>query len=168
MSGSDWDYVECGHDFTLAVKTDGSLYATGDNSIGQLGLNDTTDRNSFTKISDGWLHDSYNGLAQFSGGKLHSLAIYGNDVLYATGDNYYGQLGLGCSGYEAYIAGGGAADEDRDQFEATADSVPVDGITDRWDFVVCGRYHTMALKIVSETVTVSSDYSEEPQVWPMD
>ena len=38
----------------MAVKTGGSLYGTGYNYYGQLGLADNTNRNVFTKISEGW------------------------------------------------------------------------------------------------------------------
>jgi alpha-tubulin suppressor-like RCC1 family protein len=36
--------VAGGHEYTLGIRGDGSLWAWGDNSSGQLGLNDTQDR----------------------------------------------------------------------------------------------------------------------------
>lgn len=36
-SGIGWKMVACGHHFTAAIKTDGSLWAWGDNNMGQLG-----------------------------------------------------------------------------------------------------------------------------------
>lgn len=156
--------------FTIAVKDDGSIYTTGYNSNGQLGLNDTTNRNTFTQVSAGWIYTDYDDkdLPRFGGGDKHSLATYGNGTLYATGQNYWGQLGIGNSGYEAVQAGGGATDNDKDEFTSTVDSIPTDGETDTWDFVVCGDAHTMSLKKVSETTTTTYNDDNEPQIWSMD
>ena len=40
----DWVAVACGSGQSLALKTDGSLWAWGDNTFGQLGLGDTKNR----------------------------------------------------------------------------------------------------------------------------
>lgn len=156
--------MECGYNFTLAVKTDGTLYGTGENTNGQLGLNDTANRNSFTEISSGWLHDAYEGLPQFSGGAIHSMAINSSNILNAAGDGAYGQLGIGTND-------GPYDPSDLDQFAETDDSIDdpdnntSDGIQDTWDFVVGGKYHSLALKIVIETITYNDD--DEPQVWSL-
>ena len=84
-----------------------SLYATGRNSFGQLGLGDTADRNTFTVVGSGY--------TAIAAGTFHSLALKGTD-LYATGYNGFGELGLGDnagrntfpfvgSGYTAIAAG---------------------------------------------------------------
>lgn len=136
-SDTDWDYVECGADHTLAVKTNGFLYSTGWNYYGQLGLADNTDRNVFTQISGGWKHDGFNGLAQFSGGHQHSLSLYNDLNLKSTGRNKTGQLAINTSGDAT----------NRNEFGQIVQSVPDRG-SDSWEFVVCGNEHTMAMRIL--------------------
>lgn len=119
------------------MKTGGSLYGTGYNYYGQLGLADNTNRNVFTKISEGWKYNGFNGLPQFSGGSQHSLALYSNLKLQSTGRNRKGQLAIGTSGDAT----------NRNEFGSISQSVPDRG-EDTWEFVVCGTEHTMAIRIV--------------------
>jgi alpha-tubulin suppressor-like RCC1 family protein len=49
-SDTDWAYVTCGSGFTLAVKTNGTLWAWGTNSGGALGQGDTAKRSSPVQI----------------------------------------------------------------------------------------------------------------------
>ncbi len=77
--------------FSLAIGSDGKLYAWGDNSAGELGDGTTTD------------HDTPEAIALASGvtptaiaaGRNHSLAIGSDGNLYAWGDNSAGELGDG-------------------------------------------------------------------------
>lgn len=70
---------------TLAIKTDGTLWAWGKNDLGQLGLGDLIDRSVPTQVgSDTWLDiDCYR----------HSLAIKSDGTLWGWGDNAAGALG---------------------------------------------------------------------------
>jgi alpha-tubulin suppressor-like RCC1 family protein len=77
----------------LALLEDGTVYATGDNNHGQLGVGDTTDRHSFTLISG-----SLPKIKQvYAGGSFygHSATLDEDDNLWTWGYNYYGQLGHG-------------------------------------------------------------------------
>lgn len=47
---NNWQSVSVGTDYTLAIKTNGTLWATGLNSSGQLGTGDTTNRSFLTQI----------------------------------------------------------------------------------------------------------------------
>jgi alpha-tubulin suppressor-like RCC1 family protein len=80
-----------GNHYSLALSNDGKVYATGHNNYGQLGLNDTANRNTFTKV--GLLNDK--NITALSAGNIHSLALSDDGEVYAAGYNYYGQLGLG-------------------------------------------------------------------------
>jgi alpha-tubulin suppressor-like RCC1 family protein len=53
-AAADWALVECGGYHTMGLKADGSLWAWGWNTYGQLGLGDTTRRNVPTKVGDGF------------------------------------------------------------------------------------------------------------------
>jgi hypothetical protein len=72
---------------SMAIKTDGSLWAWGENSYGQLGDGTTTKRLTPVKIMD--------NVATASAGSFHSMAIKTDGSLWAWGDNSYGQLGDG-------------------------------------------------------------------------
>ncbi|MDR0664864.1 MAG: hypothetical protein LBF86_05010, partial [Helicobacteraceae bacterium] len=76
---------------SLALSKDGKVYATGFNNKGQLGLGDKTDRKVFTEVAN--LSDK--NIIALSVGAHHSLALSKDGKIYATGDNKYGQLGLG-------------------------------------------------------------------------
>jgi alpha-tubulin suppressor-like RCC1 family protein len=77
--------VSCGTSFNLALTKDGTLYAIGWNSSGQLGVGDFFDRGEWVPV--------LKNIKDVSAGNLHSLALSKSGELYGTGSNYYGQLG---------------------------------------------------------------------------
>lgn len=90
---TDWAYVSTGAsdnwtNMSAAIKTDGTLWTTGTNTAGQLGLGDNVDRSSYTKVgtSTDWAKVVTNGTA--------TLAIKTDGTLWAWGNNGNGQLGL--------------------------------------------------------------------------
>ena len=48
---NDVKQIDCCNYHTLIIKTDGSVWSCGNNNYGQLGLNDTTNRETFTQIT---------------------------------------------------------------------------------------------------------------------
>ena len=45
--GTDWKFIECGRArYTIAIKTDGTLWTWGSGADGKLGVNDTSDRST--------------------------------------------------------------------------------------------------------------------------
>ena len=92
----DWKAVSTGHYHTLAIKTDGSLWAWGPNDSGQLGDGTTTDRNVPVQIAGTWNAVSAGGDEPFSSDACgHTVAIRSDGSLWVWGYNGYGQLGLG-------------------------------------------------------------------------
>ena len=73
-----------------------TLYASGRNYYGQLGLGDTTNRDKWTEVT---LPDGFKIEKVIAGGDHSFLkgTVDGEAKLYACGDNQYGQLGLGHS-----------------------------------------------------------------------
>jgi alpha-tubulin suppressor-like RCC1 family protein len=86
---SDWSMIAGGFNHTLSVKINRTLWATGFNEKGQLGLNDTNPCSNFTQI--GTLSDWINVTA----GNEYSSAIKENNTVWTWGSNNTGQLGLG-------------------------------------------------------------------------
>lgn len=78
-----------GYEHSLAVRTDGTLWAWGDNTCGQLG-DGTGESRDYPAQVPGLEH-----VAAVSAGSRSSFAILEDGTLWAWGDNTYGQLGDG-------------------------------------------------------------------------
>ncbi len=91
----DWVRVRAGGNHTIAIQSDGTMHSWGNNTDGQLGLGDTTERTSPVQIGtdNDWVHC----WASTSGGGngAASAAIKSDGRLFIWGDNVSGQLGLG-------------------------------------------------------------------------
>ena len=74
--------------WTVALNRNGQMSACGDNSRGQLGLNDIASRSTLTSILGGQT------FVRAAVGNYHVLALSRNVGLYVWGGNDYGQLGL--------------------------------------------------------------------------
>jgi len=85
----DWQSVFGGYWRTLALKTDGTLWAWGKNSSGQLGNGTYTNSNVPIQVG------ADNDWQIIANGTSHTLALKTNGILWAWGDNIYGQLGNG-------------------------------------------------------------------------
>jgi alpha-tubulin suppressor-like RCC1 family protein len=87
-NANDWGAVSVGSHHTLAIKTDGSLWAWGSNDRGQLGLGNNTNQNVPVRVG------TDNDWAAVSAGIQHTMAIKADGSLWAWGLNDKGQLGL--------------------------------------------------------------------------
>jgi len=86
---TDWVYVAASHGQTFAIKTDGSLWAWGDNQIGQLG-DGTRERRLYPVRIGG--DSTWSMIALESD---HTLGIQTDGSLWAWGYNWNGRLGDG-------------------------------------------------------------------------
>jgi alpha-tubulin suppressor-like RCC1 family protein len=82
--------VAGGYAHSLVVLDNGDVYTFGLNQFGQLGLGDTTERHTPTKITT--LPAAATAVA---GGQWHSLVLLENGDVYGFGSNSHGALGLG-------------------------------------------------------------------------
>ena len=83
--------VSCGHSHTIVLMTDGTVYGTGYNGLGQLGLSNSTDQTSLQLMTI----PSGKTASAVSCGYNHTTVLMTDGTVYGTGYNLYGQLGLG-------------------------------------------------------------------------
>jgi len=85
-----WRVISAGENFSLAIKTDGTLWGWGQNSnkLG-LGLGNLLNQNLPIQIG------TANDWATVSAGNVHSLAVKTNGTLWSWGNGQFGQLGNG-------------------------------------------------------------------------
>jgi alpha-tubulin suppressor-like RCC1 family protein len=92
--GTRFAQISCGAYHTLALGTDGTLYAWGFNGYGAFGDDNAGDGRTPNIIRLGGLPTG-TSLVQIAGIGYHSLALASNGALYTWGRNNYGQLGDG-------------------------------------------------------------------------
>lgn len=121
---SSWKQVAAGNNFTIAVKTDGTLWSWGSNSLAMLGQNDLGgDRSSPTQIG------TLTNWKQVACGRVHAFAVKTDGTLWGWGENEDGQIGQNTRGILFRY------------------SSPVQvGVGTDWRFVACGWEHTLAIK----------------------
>ncbi len=89
LGGTNWKSIADTSVHTIALKTDGTLWSWGINTSGQLGVNDTTNRNTpVTTLLGGTNWKS------IAGGGYHTAAIKTDGTLWSWGRNTSGQLGV--------------------------------------------------------------------------
>ena len=86
-TANDWLTVSAGNRFSLAIKTNGTLWSWGLNNFGQLGINNLIDQNLPVQVgtASNWF--------KIDAGNQHSLAIDNAGFIYAWGNNAFGQFG---------------------------------------------------------------------------
>ena len=77
--------------YSLAVKSDGTAWAWGGNSAGQLGDGTTVDETTPVQVS------GLSSVKQIAGGWFHTLAVKSDGTVWAWGYNSSGQLGDGAT-----------------------------------------------------------------------
>ena len=167
---SNWAQSTCGYYFVGAIQSNGTLWAWGNNSWGQLGQNNQTNYSSPVQVG------ALSVWSQVSAGLYHTLAIQNNGTLWAYGFNSSGRLGLsdttnrsspvqvGVESYWAQIRTGGAYSigiQSNGTLWAwganfsgqlglnttTSYSSPVQvGALSVWTQVSCGYAHTVAIQ----------------------
>jgi alpha-tubulin suppressor-like RCC1 family protein len=143
--------IAAGSAFVLVLKSDGTVWAWGDDFQGQLGDGRNTDTTTPVKVQ---------GLTRkviaVAAGKAHSLAIESDGMVWAWGDNGSGALGARTG----------------DVFQNTP--IRVQGLSGRTTFVAAGLDHSAAIQsdgsvwMWGRKFIPSGDYmgTDEPQKMP--
>jgi alpha-tubulin suppressor-like RCC1 family protein len=138
--------VSCGRDHTFILKNDNTLWGTGSNYIGQLGLGHTDNQYTFVQIP-------VDNIKSVSCGSFHTLILKNDNTLWGSGYNYKGQLGLGHT-------------DDQHTFDQILQKDtpakllrrPIDNIKS----VFCGDEHTLILK--NDNTLLGTGYNRSGQL----
>ena len=98
--------ISAGSSHSLAVGSDGYVYAWGYNDHGQIGNNSSNDSKVPARVRDpANPTDTSKGLkaTQISAGSSHSLAVGSDGYVYAWGYNYWGQIGNNTSRTDSHV-----------------------------------------------------------------
>ena len=129
--------VSAGLVHSLALSSDGTVWAWGDNSEGQLGNNQSELHNSSTPVH---VSDLTDVIAVAAGG-AHSLALKNDGTVWGWGNNEYGQGGFG----KVELKAGGPDYYMPDQFLKSYTPVQVQGLSDVIA-IAAGMDYSLALK----------------------
>ena len=127
--------IVAGSDHSLALKSDGSVVAWGDNATGQLGNGTNTASNTPVQVSG-----LTSGVIAIASGSDHSLALKSDGSVVAWGDNLSGQLGNGNN-------------------NSSNSPVAVSGLTSGVIAIASGSDHSLALKSDGSVVTWGDNLS---------
>ena len=86
---NDVEKIACGQEHVLILKKDGSLWGCGYNYYGSLGINESSEKLVFIKITT----NINNDVKEIYCGGYHSVILKKNNSIWSCGYNYYGQLG---------------------------------------------------------------------------
>jgi len=120
LGDSNWAKTEAGYNYTLALKSDGTLWGWGYNGNGQIG--DGTRTAKKVPVQEASMASDWVGI---SGGSSHSVGIKSDHTLWGWGTNNYGQIGDGIN-----------------NLKDTPDSV---NFEESWTQVSASQFHTVAL-----------------------
>lgn len=90
--------IAAGIHHTCILLSDGTVGCGGRNQYGQLGVGDTEDRSTLTKVQGGLAK-----VVSISAGFAHTCAVTQNGDVYCWGTDNYGQLGLGGNVYQKCV-----------------------------------------------------------------
>ncbi len=86
-NAQSWTKVSCGGEFTVALRSDGTLWSCGFNGNGQLGVGSTDEHDSLVQIG------TDKDWSDIAAGGFHCIALKKDGSLWAWGINADGELG---------------------------------------------------------------------------
>ena len=95
MDGKTIIQIHAGYEHSLALASDGTVYAWGRNNSDQLGKNDATDAHIPAAVQTLGTPMAGKVIVQLAAGNSQSMALASDGTVYTWGWNQYGQLGNG-------------------------------------------------------------------------
>ena len=136
ISVDDIKQIACGGGHTFILKNDGSVWSCGYNNYGQLGLNDNTNRTTFTQVTT----NINNDVKQIACGYYHTFILKNDGSVWSCGNNENEQLGL------------------NDTTKRTSFTQVTTNINNDVKQIVCGSYHTFILKNDGSVYSCGDNY----------
>ena len=93
LAGKTIVQIAAGADHSLALDSDGALYAWGSNAYGQLGNGTTTNSSVPVAVKIAGTPLAGKTIVQIAAGANHNMALTSDGAVYTWGWNYHGQLG---------------------------------------------------------------------------
>ncbi len=87
--------IATGHNHTVVLKSDGTVWTTGNNGYGQLGDGTTSSRNILRKVKLNKDGEELKNIIGVTAGNVSSYALTKDGKVYSWGYNYYGSFGIG-------------------------------------------------------------------------
>lgn len=84
--------VSAGYMHSLVLKNDGTLWGTGGGTLGQFGKGSASNLSTWTQLTN---ENIVSGVIDIAGGRTSSYVVKSDGTLWVTGQDTYGQLGLG-------------------------------------------------------------------------
>jgi alpha-tubulin suppressor-like RCC1 family protein/regulation of enolase protein 1 (concanavalin A-like superfamily) len=139
QSGKATPMITGGAYHTLALRSDGTVWAWGSNSEGQLGYGTTTNSQKPVKVGSDLDGNTFKDVVAIAGGAYHSMALTQDGKVWTWGANFRGELGDGAEmGQDADLAPTRLKPGRVSGLNETADN-PVIAIA-------AGSYYSLALK----------------------
>ena len=144
---SDVKEISSGNDFTIALKSDGTVWSWGRNQYGQLGDNTKIDRKLPEQVKDTTGNSFLTNILNISAGATHVLALNSEGTIWAWGKNGNDRV-IRCEGSDIGGSGGGQLGNG-----STADSTlpskvknsTGSGFLSNVSQISAGSYHSMAV-----------------------
>ena len=120
-------FVSCGFTHTMVLMSDGTVWGTGSNSFGQLGIGNTTQQTVLTPINTSTIGEKK--AISISCGGYYTMVLMSDGTVWGTGINSNGELGIGNTTNKLVLA--------------PINTSTIEGKTPK--YISCGGYHTMVL-----------------------
>ena len=130
--GTTWTKAEVGREHSLALRSDGTLWAWGDNRYGMLGDGTSTPKRTPALVPTPAGAAAGTTWTDMAAGYYFSLALRSDGTLWAWGENVYGELGTGSLS--------------RSLVPVVVVTPTTAGAGTRWTRVVASENHTVALR----------------------
>jgi alpha-tubulin suppressor-like RCC1 family protein len=159
---TDWCQVSAGDQHSLGVRTDGTAWAWGLNTLGRLGDNTAVNKSSPVSVVGG-----FTDWCQVAAGCAHSLGVRQNGTAWAWGCNPSGQLGDNTAVSKSSPVQVAGLFTNWCQVSAgTAHSLGVrtDGSLWAWGLGTCGRVGDGTVTTRSSPVSVVGSFADWCQV----
>jgi len=160
---TSWSYVSAGYQFSAGIRTDGSLWVWGENSLGNLGIGDIVLRSSPTVVPGG------TSWKQVGCSMASMSAIRSDDTLHTWGSNNYCALASGSSVFAdsrsspEQVFGGGTWSKIGPSFYTTA-AIKSDGSLWSWGYNVYGSVGNNtsgdSVSIPTQEITLSTNWTK--------